>query len=102
MPMLNTVLQKLDGRIPKVIDARTHGIVDYCHASFFLSMAVVCRKKNPRAAAAALGTGLFVLVQSLVTDYPLGATKLMSFETHGKLDAGFAALNNQHAREERI
>ncbi|HVG27925.1 MAG TPA: hypothetical protein VM865_09995, partial [Acidobacteriaceae bacterium] len=76
---------------PKVIDARTHGVIDYCHASFFLGMALVCRKTNPRAALAALFTGSFVLVQSLLTDYPLGVAKLLPFATHGRMDAGFAA-----------
>ncbi len=79
--------------IPKVIDAKTHGIVDYGHAAFFLGMALVCRKKNPPAAAAALTTGLFVLTQSLLTDYPLGVAPVLSFETHGWMDAGFAAAS---------
>ncbi len=90
MPQVPDQLTALDKKIPKIINARTHGIIDYCHATFFLSMALLCRKKNPPAAAAALTTGLFVLVQSLLTDYPLGAKPVMSFGTHGALDAGFA------------
>jgi hypothetical protein len=77
--------------LPKVIDAKTHGMIDYGHAAFFLGMALLCRKKNPRAAVAALATGTFVLVQSLLTDYPLGAQPIISFNLHGKMDAGFAA-----------
>jgi len=77
--------------LPKVIDAKTHGFIDYGHAAFFLGMALLCRKKNPHAAVAALATGTFVLVQSLLTDYPLGAQPVISFNLHGKMDAGFAA-----------
>lgn len=32
-----------------------------------------------------------MLVQSLLTDYPLGAKPVLSFNAHGKLDAAFAA-----------
>ena len=56
-------------------------------------MAFTLRKKNPPAALAALATGSFVLVQSLLTDYPLGVSPVMSFEAHGKLDGGFATLS---------
>ena len=31
-----------------------------------------------------------MLVQSLLTDYPLGAKPVISFELHGKIDAAFA------------
>ncbi len=93
MPSVTETVQTPAGKLPKVIDARTHGIIDYSHAAFFLGMALVCRKKNPQAALAALFTGSFVLVQSLLTDYPLGAEPLMPFATHGVLDAGFAALS---------
>ena len=77
--------------VPKPIHAKLHGFIDYGHAAFFLGMALVCRKKNPPAALAALITGSFVLVQSLLTDYPLGVEPVLSFQTHGKIDAAFAA-----------
>ena len=80
-------------KIPKIIDARTHGIVDYCHSAFFLTLGFASLKSNKRAAAAALFTGSFVLVQSLLTDYPLGVKKVLSFEEHGRLDALFASVS---------
>ncbi len=92
-PLALTAVNQLEKRLPKVIDARTHGMIDYGHAAFFLSMALICRKKNPRAALAALLTGSFVLVQSLLTDYALGVRPVFSFETHGKMDAGFAPVS---------
>ena len=91
--MVSGGLKMLENRLPKVLDARTHGVIDYGHAAFFLGMAVVCRKRNPRAAVAALLTGLFTLGESLLTRYPLGVRPVLSFETHGRLDAGFAAAS---------
>src|SRR3569833_3123057 len=87
----SAAVNELENRLPKVIDARKHGIIDYCHAAFFLGMAYVCRKSEPRAALAALLTGSFVLVQSLLTDYPLGVKKVIPFRVHGQMDAAFAA-----------
>ncbi|WP_109487414.1 hypothetical protein [Occallatibacter savannae] len=91
MSVANIALNQLENRLPKVIDARKHGMIDYCHAAFFLGMAYVCRKSEPRAALAALVTGSFVLVQSLLTDYPLGVKKVIPFKVHGQMDAAFAA-----------
>jgi hypothetical protein len=85
------VLKTVESRLPKVIDAKTHGVIDYCHAAFFFGMALLSRRTNPRAATAALITGAFVLVESLLTDYPLGAEPVIPFQTHGRMDAGFAA-----------
>ncbi len=93
MSLTTQALGALEKRLPKVIDARTHGIIDYAHATFFLGMAFVCRKSNPPAALAALFTGSFVLAQSLLTDYPLGAQPVISFGAHGALDGSFAALS---------
>jgi hypothetical protein len=75
----------------KVIDTRVHGLIDYSLAAFFLGMALLCRKRNPRAATAAFVSSTFVLAQSLLTDYPLGLATVFSFATHGKMDAVFAA-----------
>ena len=76
--------------IAKPITAKVHGFIDYGHAAFFLTSALVLRKKNPRPALACLFTGSFVLVQSLLTDYPLGAKPVIPFHTHGIMDAAFA------------
>jgi len=91
MSIATVALNQVERRLPKVIDARTHGIIDYCHAAFFLGMAAVCARRNRAAAKAALATGAFILAESLLTDYPMGAAKVLPFETHGRMDAGFAA-----------
>lgn len=91
MSLATAALGEVEKRLPKVIDARTHGIIDYCHAAFFFGMALFCARKNRRAAKAALATGTFILAESLLTDYPLGAKQAIPFEMHGRLDAGFTA-----------
>jgi hypothetical protein len=91
MTIATKALEQVEKRLPKVIDARTHGIIDYCHAGFFLGMAWFLRKKEPRASWAALATGSFLLAEALCTDYPLGVVKQLPFETHGRMDAAFAA-----------
>src|SRR5438105_14505950 len=87
MSLATAALGEVEKKLPKVIDARTHGIIDYCHAAFFFGMALICRKSNPRAAIAAAATGGFVLVQSLLTDYPLGAAKIIPFSVQGQMAA---------------
>ncbi len=78
--------------LPKVISPTVHGIIDYCHAAFFFTIGVVCaRSHNKAAARAAFATSGFILVQSLLTDYRFGAKPVVSFETHGKMDAVFAS-----------
>ena len=93
MTLANAAIQQMEKRLPKVVDARTHGIIDYCHAAFFFGMAIFWRKKEPKAAVAALLTGSFVLVESMLTDYPLGVRKIIPFETHGRMDAAFAGAS---------
>ncbi len=77
--------------IPKVISPRMHGFIDYSHAAFFFTVGLFCSRSNKPAARAAFATGGLILVQSLLTDYPLGAKPVISFETHGKMDAVMAA-----------
>jgi hypothetical protein len=91
MTIATRALEQVEKRLPKVIDARTHSIIDYCHAGFFLGMAWFLRKKEPRASWAALATGSFLLAEALCTDYPGGVVKQLPFEAHGRMDAAFAA-----------
>src|SRR3569833_927855 len=87
----SAAVNELENRLPKIIDARKHGMIDYSHAAFFLGMAYMCRKSEPRAALAALLTGSFVLVQSLLTDYPHDVKKVIPFRVHGQMETTFAA-----------
>lgn len=83
-------IEAIDSHLPKVISPTAHGIIDYAHAAFFLTLGALCLKSNKRAAAAAFVTGGFVLVQSLLTDYRFGAKPVIPFKTHGQMDVAFA------------
>jgi hypothetical protein len=91
MSLATAALGEVEKRLPKVIDARTHGIIDYCHAAFFFGAAIFLARRNRRAATAALATAAFILTESLLTDYPMGAKKVISFETHGQMDSAITA-----------
>ena len=93
MSLTTKMLRTVERRIPKVIDARAHGALDYLHAGFFLGLAWYLRRRQPRAAVAAAATGSFLLAQSLLTDYPLGASKIIPFSIHGQMDTAFAAAS---------
>jgi hypothetical protein len=93
MSLSNVFLKKLDKRLPDVISPRTHGFIDYPHSALFLAAGVFFWKRNKRAAIAALATGGFVLVQSLLTDYPLGVAPVLSFRTHGRMDAALVGAS---------
>lgn len=87
------VVHELQKRMPKVITPDVHGLIDYAHAAFFLCAGVVLWKKNRAAAVASLATSGLILGEALITDYPLGATPIISFKTHGQLDAALASAS---------
>lgn len=91
MSLSGLVLEQVEKRLPKVMDARRHGAIDYLHAAFFLGMALAYRRRRPRVAVAAAVTGGFLLTEALLTDYPMGMKKVIPFEVHGRID-GSAAL----------
>ena len=82
-----------DDSMPGVISAKTHGIIDYIHAGTNLTLAAVLRNRDRAASNAALALGLGVLVNALMTDYPLGVFRVWSFKTHGMMDYGVAAAS---------
>jgi hypothetical protein len=91
--LLNTNPDLLETKSRRPISATAHGIIDYAHAAFFFTVGACCSRSNKRAASAAFMTSGFILVQSLFTDYRLGVKPVLSFETHGKMDAVFAATS---------
>ena len=82
----------IDDAMPRIIDAKTHGIIDNIHAGTNFFAAALFRK-NRRARNAALALGAGVLANALMTDYPLGVFRLYSFKVHGILDYGVAATS---------
>lgn len=84
----------IDRKMPKVISAKTHGIIDYIHAGTnFLAGAMFFRSGNKGAGIGAMALGAGILANALMTDYPLGVFRLYSFEKHGFLDYGVAGAS---------
>ena len=92
MPLLQTGINVLTKRMPKVISPRTHAIIDYATAGSFLLTGALLWKRNKRAAVGSMLCGIMEAQTAMITDFPGGLTPLISFETHGKIDAGFAGL----------
>jgi hypothetical protein len=84
---------KFDDAVPGVINAKTHGIIDYIHAGTNILAGALFLRSNKRAAIAAFALGGNVLMNALMTDYPLGVFRKWSFRTHGILDYGVAATS---------
>src|SRR5436853_3998511 len=80
-----------DDRLPRVINSKTHGIIDYIHAATNFAAAAFFWNRNRRAAGAALALGGSILANALMTDYELGVFRTYSFRVHGMLDYGAAA-----------
>jgi hypothetical protein len=79
--------------LPRVIDAKTHSIIDYLHAGANFVAGAIFRKSNTRGSNAAYALGAAVLLNALCTDYPLGVFRLWTFRVHGMLDYGVAATS---------
>jgi hypothetical protein len=91
MAILETGVRTLTRQMPKVISPRVHGFIDYGVAAGFFLGAILFWKRHKRAAIASLCCGAAELTTTLVTDFPAGVTDAISFETHGKIEAGLAA-----------
>jgi len=92
MSLLQKGVAVAAGRMPKVIKPQAHAVIDYLVAGTFFLTAARYWRRSKRAAVSSLICGGITATNSMLTDYPGGIWKLMSFRTHGKLDAGMAAL----------
>jgi hypothetical protein len=83
----------LADKAPKVISPKTHAIIDYAVVAggFFLIGALAWRR-HKRAAISSFILGAAETAVPLITDFPGGVAKLISFHTHLKIDAGMSAV----------
>lgn len=71
----------------KVLKPLPHGVIDYAMAGTMLAAPWLFGfSRNRKATSSAVGTGAAILGLSLMTRYPLGAVKLVSFPTHGVIE----------------
>ena len=90
MPLVNKAVDAVTNRLPKVISPKVHAIIDYATVGSFILMGALFWKNNKRAAVAAWCCGAMEATNTLLTDFPGGVTDVISFETHGKIDAAMA------------
>lgn len=92
MARLYAVADTVTRRLPKIVSPRGHAIADYLTAGIFVVAGALFWRTNKRAAAASLLCGSAELALALMTDYPGGIARIVSFPKHGRIDIGFAAL----------
>lgn len=90
--MRNDAVTKMTEQVPKVIDPSAHAVLDYMTAAGFLALGFAMLGRHSRAAGLAFANGAAVLGLSLMTDYPGGVFRKVSFRTHGMIDAAQAML----------
>ena len=92
MPLAQTATRVVADRLPKVIGPKAHTVADYTVASLFLFMGTMFWSRNKRAALAAFVCSGATAAVSMLTDYPGGVKRVISYRTHGRIDAGLAGL----------
>jgi hypothetical protein len=81
----------LSNKLPKVISPKTRAILDYAAiAGPFFVIAGVAWKRHRRAAITSLACGVAETTIAMLTDYPGGVGKVISYPTRAKIDAGIA------------
>ena len=92
MAMLNKLTKIVAKPIPRMVTPKAHALIDYASVGLFLGSTAWFWRRDRRAAMASLVCGGAELAIVLLTDYPGGAKKVISFRTHRELDYGLAAL----------
>jgi hypothetical protein len=78
--------------ISKVISPAQHAMLDYGVAATFFGVGAALWSRHRPAAALAIVNGAMVLGMSLLTNYPGGVYRTLSFKTHRTGDIAQAAL----------
>lgn len=92
MPILQSGARFAARKMPKVLSPGAHAALDYAVAGMFLVVGARLWKRHRRAALGALGCGAAATINSLLTDYPGGVFRAITYRTHGRVDGGLAAL----------
>ena len=92
MSLWQVGVQMATGKLPKVIKPRPHAMIDYAAAGSFMLMGALWWRRNKRAAIGSLICGGATAVNSVLTDYPGGMFRVISYRHHGRIDAGIVGL----------
>jgi hypothetical protein len=91
-PMNTNQVARITDGMPKFIDPKTHAVLDYTTAAALLAMGFKLRNQHRRASNFAFMNAATVAASSMLTDYPGGLLKRMSFQAHGLMDVLQAAV----------
>jgi hypothetical protein len=83
---------EMTNELTKTISPGQHAVLDYGVAAAFLAYGFKVRSRNRAASTLAFINGAAVLGMSLMTDYPGGVFRTLSFRTHRTGDIAQAAL----------
>jgi hypothetical protein len=72
--------------IPKMISPGAHAVLDYGVVSTYFALWAKMRGEHDAAATLACINGTMVLAASLMTNYPGGVFRTMSFKAHRTMD----------------
>lgn len=92
MPLLNSAARIVAKPFPRAVSPRTHAIIDYMTAGSLFMSALWFWRRSKRASVAALISGGAELAVSLLTDYPGGVKKIITFRKHRDIDFGLGAM----------
>ena len=93
MPILNSATKLALKPLPRALSPKGHSIADYVVVGSFFASAGWFWRRSKRAAVAALVCGAAQLAVNLLTNYPGGIKKVISFRTHHDIDLGLAAMS---------
>jgi hypothetical protein len=88
MTLVQSSMNLMAKRLPKVIDPKTHAVLDYVVAGMFIAAGAIYWRRNRRASVSSFVCGAATAVNALVTDYPGGVWKVLEYQKHGRIDAG--------------
>jgi hypothetical protein len=89
---MNNQITQLTRAVPKVIDPKTHAVLDYTTAATLIAMGLKLRNRHRLASTFALVNAGTILLASMLTDYPGGLMRRLSFQMHGMMDVAQAGM----------
>jgi hypothetical protein len=92
MALLNSAVALATKKLPKAVTPKGHAVIDYLTLGAFIVTGALYWRRHKQAALSAFICGGAELALSLMTDYPGGVKKVISFPTHCKVDLGLAAM----------
>lgn len=98
MSLAQKGIEMAAGRLPKIINPTAHAVIDYAVAGTFFLVSALYWRRNKKAAVSAMICGGAAAANAMLTDYPGGIYRVMSYKSHGRIDAGLAGITGAMPR----